>query len=176
LQFRLHHQNLYESKITCSSTRDSLGLQDKLFLGNLDAKRDWGHAKDYVKGMWKILQAETPEDFVLATGITTTVRDFTSLAFEEAGIQLTWQGQGVEEKGIDAKTGQTLVEVDPRYFRPTEVDLLIGDPSKAQEKLGWELEYDLASLVKEMVQFDLQNAKKSEYLKEDGFQIMNYFE
>ena len=124
-------------KITRAVARIKLGLQKKLYLGNLDAKRDWGFAKDYVEAMWLILQQDNPEDFVVATGQTTTVRDFVDLAFKEVGIEIEWQGNGVDEVGIDKSTGNIVVAVDPRYFRPTEVELLLGDPTKAQEKLGW---------------------------------------
>lgn len=141
-------------KITRAAVRIAAGLQKKLFLGNLDAKRDWGHAKDFVKGMWLMMRQETPEDFVLATGETTTVRDFATMAFREAGIDIEWQGSGKEERGIDRSNRKVVVEVDPTYFRPTEVDLLIGDPSKAMKKLGWTHEHDVESLVKDMVQSD----------------------
>ena len=141
-------------KITRAAVRIAAGKQPKLFLGNLDAKRDWGHAKDYVEGMWRMLQQEEPDDFVLATGITTTVREFCERAFHYAGIELEWEGEGVNEIGKNKDTGDVLVEVDPTYFRPTEVDLLIGDPTKAKEKLGWEPTYDVDQLVKEMVEED----------------------
>ena len=146
------------------------GLQETLYLGNLNAQRDWGHAKDYVEAMWLILQQETPEDFVIATGITTSVRDFIKLAFAEVGIQLNFTGEGVEEKATVASCnnpayqlslGKIVIAVDPAYFRPTEVELLIGDSSKAREKLGWKPKYDLAGLVKEMVVSDIQNIKKA---------------
>jgi GDPmannose 4,6-dehydratase len=133
-----------------------LGLQDKLFIGNLDAKRDWGHAREYVRGMWLILQQDKPDDYVLATGVTTAVRDFVAKAFAVVGIMLEWHGKGVEEKGICAKTGRVLVEVDPRYFRPTEVDLLIGDPTKAQTTLGWRHETSWQDLCEEMVRADIE--------------------
>lgn len=142
-------------KITRAAVRIAKGLQSKLFLGNLNAKRDWGHAKDYIKGMWLMLQQEKPEDFVLATGKTYTVRHFCDLAFGEVGININWFGEGEKEVGKHAETGEIIIEVDPKYFRPTEVDLLIGDPSKAKAKLGWEPEYDLSALVKDMVQSDL---------------------
>lgn len=163
-------------KITRAAAKISLGLQDKLYLGNLDAKRDWGHAKDYVVGMWLMLQADKPDDFVLASGETNSVRAFADLAFKEVGIELDWRGKGVEEKGIDRKTGKTLVEIDPRYFRPTEVELLIGDPTKAKENLGWYHKYKLKDLVKDMVSFDLINAKRDEHLVNGGYKIKNYFE
>lgn len=183
-------------KITRAASKIALGLQDKLYLGNLDAKRDWGHAKDYVRMMWMILQADEPEDWVIATGQTTTVRDFVKMAFNYAGIELRFEGSGVEEKGIvdsvdmarykevvkessfnpEELIGKTVVEVDPRYFRPTEVDLLLGDPSKAEQKLGWKREYQLQELVNDMMQSDLKLMTKDQYLKDGGYTIMNYFE
>lgn len=180
-------------KITRAVARIALGLQDKLFLGNLSAQRDWGHAKDYVEAMWLMLQQEVPEDFVVATGITTTVRDFVKMSFYELGIDVEFSGKGELEKGviIDAdearltelginaaniKYGQTVVKVDPAYFRPTEVDLLIGDATKAQRELGWQPKYDLLALVQDMIHSDLQLMRKEVYLKNGGFQSMNYFE
>ena len=159
-------------KITRAAVRILLGMEEKLYLGNLDSKRDWGHAKDYVEGMWRVLQQDKPEDFVLATGVTTSIRDFCNMAFKELDIDLTWQGKGLEEKGIDSKTGKVLVEVDPRYFRPAEVDLLLGDSAKARQKLGWEPKYDLKTMVKEMVARDLEEAKKAKVLKDKGYQIL----
>ena len=153
-------ENFVTRKITMAATRISLGLQDKLYLGNLDSKRDWGHAKDYVEGMWRILQQDKPDDFVLATGTTTSIRDFVTMTFKELGIAIEWQGTGLDEKGIDAANGKVIVEVDPLYFRPAEVDLLLGDATKAREKLGWKPTYDLDVLCKEMVAFDLEAAKK----------------
>ena len=147
-------------KITMGATRIKVGLQDKLYLGNLNAKRDWGHAKDYVEGMWRILQQEKPVDYVLATGETTTVRDFCRMTFKELDIDLEFVGTGVDEKGIDKATGKVLVEVDPNYFRPAEVDLLLGDSSKARQELGWKPKYDLPMLVKEMVESDLKIAER----------------
>lgn len=147
-------------KITRAVAAIYHGVQDKLYIGNLDAKRDWGHAKDYVEGMWMILQQDTPDDYVLATGETHSVRSFIELAFGEVGIGLKWQGTGVDEKGIDAKTGKILVEVDPRYFRPTEVDLLLGDPTKAHKVLGWHHKVGLNELAREMVQSDLAAVQK----------------
>lgn len=144
-------------KITRAVAAIANGKQDKLFLGNLSAQRDWGHAKDYVEAMWLMLQQDKPEDFVIATGVTTTVRDFVKLAFREAGIEIEFIGEGASEVGIDKNTGRELVCVDSRYFRPTEVDLLIGDPSKAISKLGWKPRYTLSSLIKEMIQSDLKN-------------------
>lgn len=180
-------------KITRAVAKIALGLQDKLFLGNLSAQRDWGHAKDYVEAMWLILQQEQPEDYVIATGVTTTVRDFVRMAFAELGIEIEFSGKDEQEKGViidrdeeildrlnipveHIKLGQTVVKVDPQYFRPTEVDLLIGDPSKANDKLGWRPKYTLPMLVKEMVDSDLQLMRKEEYLKKGGFTILNYFE
>ncbi|MER8970067.1 GDP-mannose 4,6-dehydratase [Mesorhizobium sp. M0808] len=143
-------------KITRAAAAISLGLQDKLYLGNLSAERDWGHARDYVEGMWRILQQDTPDDYVLATGIKSSVRKFVELAFAEVGVRIQWNGSGVDEKGVDTKTGRILVEVDPRYFRPTEVDLLLGDPSKAERILGWKATTSLDEMVREMVQSDLK--------------------
>jgi len=143
-------------KITRAAVRIAAGLQPKLFLGNLNAERDWGHARDYVEGMWRILQQEKAEDFVLATGKTTTVREFCERSFHHAGIDLEWKGEGVHETGIDKKTGKSLVEVDPTYFRPTEVELLIGDASKAKKLLGWEPKYNVDQLIEEMVKEDRQ--------------------
>ena len=148
-------------KITLAAARIKLGRQKKLYLGNLNAKRDWGHAKDYVECMWLILQNNVPDDFVIATGEMHTVREFCELAFKEVGINLYWQGTGIDEKGIDGETGDVLIEVDPQYFRPTEVDQLLGDPSKAVEKLGWNpTQTPFKTLVKEMVQEDLELVKK----------------
>ena len=146
-------------KITMAASRISLGLQKKLYLGNLDAKRDWGHAKDYVRGMWLMLQQDEPEDFVLATGKMISVREFCDSAFRAADIELVFEGEGEREVGKDAKTGDVLIEVDPRYYRPAEVEQLLGDPSKAQQQLGWKLEYTLDQMVTEMVESDLQTAK-----------------
>ena len=172
-------------KITRATSRIALGLQDKIYLGNLDAKRDWGHAKDYVRMMWMILQADKPEDWVIATGITTTVRDFVKLAFGEVGIELEFKGEGVDEKGYikacnspnyQLEIGKEVVSVDPRYFRPTEVELLIGDATKAHTKLGWTPEYDPAGLVKDMMQSDIKLMKKDQYLKDGGYETLNYYE
>lgn len=159
-------------KITRAAVRIKLGLEEKLYLGNLSSKRDWGHAKDYVEGMWRILQQDSPKDYVLATGVTTTIRDFCLMAFKEAGIELEFVGEGVDERGIDKNTGKVLVEVDPRYFRPTEVDLLLGDSSKARRELGWTPKYDLPALIKEMVRKDMKEAQKENFLKNEGYEIL----
>jgi len=148
-------------KITMAATKIKHGLQEKLYLGNLDAKRDWGFAKDYVEAMWLILQQENPDDYVIATGETHSVREFTELAFKEVGIEILWKGKGSEEVGIDSGTGKIIVEIDPRYYRPTEVDLLIGDPSKAKEKLGWEPKVKLEELVKIMIKADGKAVKEN---------------
>ena len=155
-----------------AATRIKLGLQEKLYLGNLNAKRDWGHAKDYVRGMWQIMQQEKPVDYVLATGTTTSIRDFCLMVFKELGINIEFIGEGLNERGIDTATGKNVIEIDPRYFRPAEVDLLLGDSSKARKELGWEPEYDLGMLVKEMVEADLELAKKEKTLKEAGYKVL----
>ena len=172
-------------KITRAASKIALGLQDKLYLGNLDAKRDWGHAKDYVKMMWLILQADEPEDWVIATGVTTPVREFVRMAFAYAGVELEFKGEGIDEKAYvvscsnpeyQLEIGKEVVGVDPRYFRPTEVDLLIGDPTKAEKKLGWEREYKLEELVNDMMESDLKLMTKDQYLQDGGYKTMNYFE
>lgn len=163
-------------KITRAVARIKLGLQEKLYMGNIDAKRDWGFAGDYVELMWLMLQQEKAEDFVMATGITTTVRQFIEMAFSEAGIEIEWKGSGVDEKGFDKKKGNIVVEIDPAYFRPAEVELLIGDPTKAKEKLGWEPKVQLPQLVKMMVKSDLKDAEKEMYLKNGGYEVKNYYE
>jgi GDPmannose 4,6-dehydratase len=173
-------------KITRGIARIVLGLQNCLYLGNLSAQRDWGHAKDFVKAMYLMLQQDKPEDYVIATGIATSVRDFVKMAFAETGTELEFRGEGIEEVGIvskitgdkmnHAKIGDIVVRIDPRYFRPTEVELLIGDASKAHKNLGWKPEHDLQSLVKDMVKSDLKLMHKERYLREGGFQIMNYYE
>lgn len=158
-------------KITRAAARIKYGLEQKLYLGNLDARRDWGHAKDYVEGMWLILQQPEPDDYVLATGKTMSIRDFVTMAFRYAGFEIVWRGHGLEEKGLDAATGRVLVEVDPTYFRPTEVDLLLGDATKAREKLGWTPRYSLEALVREMMEHDLAEARKERYLRDGGYKI-----
>ena len=172
-------------KITRAAAKIALGLQDKVWLGNLDAQRDWGHAYDYCEGMYLMLQQDVAEDFVLATGITTSVRDFCRKAFEQAGIEVEFKGKGLEEKGIVSalnnseiplEIGQEVVNIDPRYFRPAEVDLLIGDASKAKEKLGWEPKHSLDELIAEMVNSDKELFKREEYLKKGGFDIRNQYE
>ena len=172
-------------KITRAVSRIALGLQEKFYLGNLDARRDWGHAKDYIRMMWMILQADEPEDWVIATGTTTTVRDFVRMSFREVGIELEFRGEGVEEKAYISScsdpdyqipVGKEVLSVDPKYFRPTEVDLLIGDASKAKNKLGWEPHFNLEDLVRDMMQSDLKFMKKEQYLRKGGYTIMNYFE
>ena len=169
----LRGETFVTRKITRGVAKIKLGLQDKIYLGNISAKRDWGHAKDYVEGMWRMLQQDVADDFVLATGTTTTVREFITMSFKEVDIDIEWSGEGINEKGTNKATGKVIVEIDEKYFRPTEVDLLIGDPSKAKRKLGWEYTHDLASLCKDMVQADLKLFKKNQYLKDGGFDILN---
>lgn len=172
-------------KITRAASKIALGLQEKLFLGNLEAKRDWGHAKDYVRMMWMILQADEPEDWVIATGVSTTVRDFVRMAFSYAGIEIVFKGNGVDEKAYvvscsnpdyQVEIGKEVVAVDPKYFRPTEVDLLIGDPTKAERKLGWKREHKLEDLVNDMMASDLKLMTKDQYLQDGGYRINNYYE
>jgi len=180
-------------KITRAASKIALGLQNCLYVGNLSAQRDWGHAKDYIEAMWLMLQQDKAEDFVIATGVTTTVREFIKMAFVELGIEIEFSGKDEYERGViididqdkatelgldiaNLKFGQTVVKVDPKYFRPTEVELLIGDATKAKEKLGWVPKYDLQALVSDMMQSDLHLVKKDEYLKKGGFQTLNYFE
>ncbi|ATP58008.1 GDP-mannose 4,6-dehydratase [Pedobacter ginsengisoli] len=180
-------------KITRAACKIALGLQNCLYLGNLSAQRDWGHAKDYIEAMWLILQQEKPEDYVIATGVTTTVRDFVKMSFAELGIEIEFSGKDQYERGVIIdidqdlvaqlglndeylKPGTVVVQVDEKYFRPTEVDLLLGDPTKANTKLGWKPKYDLPLLVKDMVHSDLHLMKKDEYLKQGGFKTLNYFE
>jgi len=172
-------------KITRAVSKIALGLQNKLYLGNLDAKRDWGHAKDYIRMMWMLLQHDVAEDWVIATGKTTSVRDFVKMAFAEVGVELEFKGKGKEEKGFikscsnpeyQIEIGKEVLAVDPRYFRPTEVELLIGDATKAKEKLGWVPQYELKDLIKDMMQSDLKLMHKDQYLKDGGYKIMNYYE
>ncbi len=181
----LRGETFVSRKITRGVSRIALGLQDQVFLGNLNAQRDWGHAKDYIEAMWLMLQQEVPEDFVIATGKTTSVREFLRLAFMEVGIEIEFTGQGVNEKAVVANCtmkeyqlpkGKQVMAVDPRYFRPTEVELLIGDASKANKKLGWIPKYNLESLVKEMMAADVELFRKDKYLKEGGHKIFNYHE
>jgi GDPmannose 4,6-dehydratase len=181
----LRGETFVTRKITRGVAKIALGLQDKIFLGNLDAKRDWGHAKDYVEAMWLILQQPEPEDYVIATGVTTAVRDFVKMAFAEIGIEIEFNGSGKKETGVvsacsnpDYKLpiGKEVIAVDEEYYRPTEVELLIGDASKANQKLGWRPKYDLNMLVKEMVEADVNFFKKEKLLKESGFYINNQFE
>ena len=169
----LRGETFVTRKITRAAAKIKLGLQDTLYLGNLDAKRDWGHAKDYVEGMWLMLQAKKPDDYVLATGKTYTVRHFVDLAFAEVGIKLEWKGKAEKEKGYDKKTGKVLVAIDKRYYRPAEVDHLEGDPRKAMRELGWKHKYDLKALVKEMMASDLELFKRDVYLKKGGHKILH---
>ncbi|MEW6518565.1 MAG: GDP-mannose 4,6-dehydratase [Thermodesulfobacteriota bacterium] len=163
-------------KITRAVARIKLGLQEKIYLGQLNAKRDWGHAADFVRAMWLMLQHEVPEDFVVATGETHSVREFVEQAFHEIGITIAWEGAGLEEIGRDADSGKVLVQIDPRYFRPTEVDFLLGDPRKAREKLGWEPKITFKELVKIMIREDLKDAEKDNLIKKEGFRPYNNFE
>lgn len=180
----LRGETFVTRKITRAVAKIALGLQDCVYLGNLDAKRDWGHAKDYVEGMWRILQHDTPEDFVLATGITTQIRDFVRMAFAEIGVVLAFEGIDENEIAKVASCngkyplpiGQAVVKVDPRYYRPTEVDLLIGDATKAKQKLGWTPKYTLSEMVTEMVAGDLRIFEKEQFLKSNGFEVKNEFE
>ena len=163
-------------KITRAVARINLGLQKRLYLGNLDSLRDWGHARDYVEAQWLMLQQSEPDDYVVATGKQCSVRDFVNAAFKEVDVRLEWRGNGVDEKGVDAKTGRVLVEVDPRYFRPTEVETLLGDPTKAKEKLGWEARTSLEEMVSEMVREDVQQAQRDELCQREGYRVFNYHE
>ncbi|NBC84276.1 MAG: GDP-mannose 4,6-dehydratase [Bacteroidetes bacterium] len=173
-------------KITRAVARIALGLQEKVFLGNLSSKRDWGHAKDYVVGMYKILQADKPDDYVLATGVTTEIREFLRKTFAELGIEVAFKGSDENEKGYiksfdeskgwKVKIGQEIVSIDPRYYRPTEVDLLIGDPTKANTELGWQPKYDLDGLIKDMIHSDVKLMQKDQYLRDGGYDTLNYFE
>ena len=181
----LRGETFVTRKITRAVAKIALGMQDKVYLGNLDARRDWGHAKDYVEAMWLILQQPVAEDYVIATGITTPVREFVSMAFAEIGVGIEFKGEGVDEKGYVTSSsnpdypvaiGKEVVAVDPNYFRPTEVELLIGDPSKANNKLNWKPKYDLPMLVNDMVQSDLELFKKERLLKDSGFRVNNHHE
>lgn len=180
----LRGETFVTRKITRAVAQIAHGLTDKLYIGNLNAERDWGHAKDYVDAMWRILQIDEPDDFVIATGITTKVRDFIKMAFENVNVEIEFKGEGVEEVGIvkssnDANVfpvGKEIICVDPKYFRPTEVELLIGDPAKAKQKLGWEPKYNLTDLVKEMVMYDMQFFSREKMLKEAGFNVLRQYE
>jgi len=156
----LRGETFVTRKITMAAARIKLGLQEKLWLGNMDAKRDWGFAKEYVQAMWKILQQDDPEDFVIATGVTKSVRDFCTAAFSRLGYNLEWRGTGADEEGVDSETGRVLIGVDERYYRPTEVEILVGDATKAKEKLGWESKTTLDELVSMMVDADLEAQTK----------------
>lgn len=172
----LRGETFVTRKITRAAAKIKLGLQKKLYLGNLDAKRDWGHAKDYVEGMWRMLQHDKADDFVLATGETHPVREFVDKAFKEAGIEIRWEGTGVDEKGYNKATNEIIVEVDEKYFRPTEVELLLGDPTKAKKELGWKPTYTFDALVKEMMQADMKLFERDKYLYEGGHKVFNYHE
>lgn len=181
----LRGETFVTRKITRAAARIALGLQEKTYLGNLNAKRDWGHAKDYIEAMWLMLQQSEPEDFVIATGITTSIRDFATIAFNKLGMELSFEGEAANEKGIitkitnpkvKAQQGQAVISIDPRYYRPTEVDLLIGDPTKAKTKLRWKPKYDLNALIEDMVKSDLELFKKDKILKDKGHEILNYYE
>lgn len=181
----LRGETFVTRKITRAVAKIGMGLQDKLYLGNMDAQRDWGHAKDYVEAMWLILQQDQPDDYVIATGVTTRVRDFVRMSFREIGVELEFKGEGVDEVGIVASStnpdymleiGSEVVAVDPRYFRPTEVELLIGDPTKSKKQLGWEPKYDLQMMCSEMVAADIELFRRDQLLKEAGFEIKNEYE
>ena len=181
----LRGETFVTRKITRAVAKIALGLENKLFLGNLDAQRDWGHAKDYVEAMWLMLQQETPEDFVIATGVTTRVRDFVRLSFAEVGIEIAFRGKGADERGYvvscsdpdyQLEKGSEVVAIDTQYYRPTEVDLLIGDPTKAKTKLGWQPRYNLGMLVKEMMAADVEFFKKEKILRDKGYALKKHFE
>jgi GDPmannose 4,6-dehydratase len=180
----LRGETFVTRKITRAVAQLALGLTNKLYMGNIDAKRDWGHAKDYVEAMWLILQQDKPEDYVIATGSTTSVRDFIKMSFEQVGVQLEFRGEGVDEKGYVKSCsdqyafteGQEVVCIDPKYFRPTEVELLIGDASKAQQKLGWKPKYTLEQMVREMVDTDLETFKREQLLINSGFEVLRQHE
>jgi GDPmannose 4,6-dehydratase len=181
----LRGETFVTRKITRAAARIALGMQETLYLGNLDARRDWGHAKDYIRAMWLMLQQENPDDYVIATGVTTSVRDFVKMTFSELGIELKFEGEGIEETAIvtscsnpefQLEEGKFVLKIDPDYYRPTEVDLLIGDSSKCREKLGWSPEYSLEDLVKEMIEFDVKLFQKEKYLRDGGHDTLNYNE
>ena len=180
----LRGETFVTRKITRGIAQLALGLTDKLYMGNIDAKRDWGHAKDYVEAMWRILQQDTAEDYVIATGVTTSVRDFIKMAFEEVGVQIEFKGEGVNEVGVVRSCtseyafteGQVVICIDPKYFRPTEVDLLIGDATKAQQKLGWRPKYSLQQLIAEMIEADLDTFKREQILINNGFDVARQHE
>lgn len=172
----LRGETFVTRKITRAVAKISLGMQEKLFMGNIDSERDWGHAKDYVEGMWRMLQQEEADDFVLATGVKITVREFINMAFAEVGTTIKWEGKAENEKGMDAATGKVLVEIDPNYYRPAEVELLVGDATKARTKLGWQPTYTVQTLCKEMVQADLELFRRDKYLLDGGHKILNYKE
>jgi len=193
----LRGETFVTRKVTRALSRIALGIQSEVYMGNLSSKRDWGHAKDYIKAMYLILQQDKPDDYVIATGVTTTIRDFISLAFKEIGVALEFLGTGIDEKGVivgidenifvskigeaylanlKKRIGEAVIKVDPEYFRPTEVELLIGDATKAREKLSWQPQYTLATLIEDMMRSDVKEMKKEAYLKEGGYRILNYFE
>jgi GDPmannose 4,6-dehydratase len=172
----LRGETFVSRKITRALTRIEVGLQDTLHLGNLDSLRDWGHARDYVRAQWLILQQDAADDYVIATGKQYSVRDFVASAGSKLGMQIEWQGKGVDEVGIDARSGKTLVRVDPRYFRPTEVETLLGDPSKAKEKLGWSAEVPFEQLVADMIESDLEDAKRDALVAKEGYKIYSRHE
>jgi GDPmannose 4,6-dehydratase len=181
----LRGETFVSRKITRGAARIALGLQDCLYMGNINAKRDWGHARDYVNAMWLILQQDKPEDFVIATGVTTSVREFIRMAFAEVGIELEFEGKGVNEVGkiascsnseFNIEKGKIVLRINPNYYRPTEVDLLLGDPTKSKTKLGWEPQYDLSALVKDMMHADVELFKRDKYLLKGGHKVLNYNE
>ena len=193
----LRGETFVTRKVTRAVSRIVLGMQKQVFMGNLSSKRDWGHAKDYIKAMYLILQQDAPDDYVIATGVTTTIRDFIKMSFEEAGVEVVFKGEGADETGyisainekvfkekvgekylqaFSSRMGESVVKVDPQYFRPTEVELLIGDATKSRTKLGWIPEYTLPMLVEDMMLNDIKEMKKEAYLKDGGYRILNYFE
>jgi GDPmannose 4,6-dehydratase len=172
----LRGETFVSRKITRALTRIKVGLQDSLHLGNLDSRRDWGHARDYIRAQWLMLQQDTPEDFVIATGSQYSVRDFVATAGSLLDMNIVWRGEGVDEVGVDTASGRTLIHVDPRYFRPTEVETLLGDPTKARERLGWTAEISFSELVAEMIESDLEDAKRDALVAKEGFKIYNRHE